>query len=113
MCPNKTAVLLQKKAVLPPFCITEFSALRGSVDQGFASGLFAGSFNLLKNLLAAISMHRCTSRQNIGLNYARSQSRFEAKASRWILGVTRFSNALSNILKPRCSLRQKSSTLVF
>jgi len=50
MCPNKTAVLLPKGRYYRPFGSTEFSALRGSVDQGFASGLFAESFNLLKNL---------------------------------------------------------------
>lgn len=35
-------------------------------------------------------MHRWTGWQNIGLIYARSQSRSEAKASRWMLGLTGF-----------------------
>ena len=35
-------------------------------------------------------MHRWTSWQNIGLIYARSESRSEAKASRWMLGLTGF-----------------------
>ena len=40
----------QKGRYYRPFRIIEFSALRGSVDKGFAGGLFAESFNLLKNL---------------------------------------------------------------
>ena len=62
MCPNKTAVLLPKKGrYFRPFCVAEFSALRGSVYQRFAGARFAESLNLFKTfktLQAAVSINR-------------------------------------------------------